>query len=93
MADIFTLDELAKRHGQIQAHHEAPPSHNPNTVNMPLTDSPYRAAHRAACVSHGWQLEENVTGQPVMLSDDEYLEAIATHDPKVAATLSAKEEE
>lgn len=67
---LFTLAELAKKHGQVQA--------------VPVSadfDDGYSRWHRAADVRHGWAQHKYMTGEDVMLRDEDYLKAIeATKD-------------
>lgn len=61
-AETYTLDELAKRHGKV--------------INDMAHGSRYDWTHSAAAVHFEWTKAENVTGQPVKLTDAEYLEAL-----------------
>lgn len=65
---LFTQEELAKKFGQWKE-------------PRGLTQGGYSPAHRGAAVKFGWTAEENVTGQPVMLSEEDYKDAIADINP------------
>lgn len=85
MSEKKPLAQLAAEHGQ--------------TVRDPEKNSPYGWKHRVADTIHGWsQHEYHYQADPVLLTDEEYLAALASaagdnkkHAPAVAVPPTAKE--
>lgn len=77
MTDKKPLAQLAAEHGQ--------------TVRDPERNSPYGWKHRVADTIHGWsQHEYHYQADPIMLTDQEYLAALASaagdnvpHEPAI----------
>jgi hypothetical protein len=59
---VFTVSELAKRHGQIQG--------------AMAGENPMSAAHQSAAVLNAWAKTAHEQGEEVKLSDADYLAAI-----------------
>jgi hypothetical protein len=71
-AEVFTLAELAERHGQTFSFL----TREGKKVTQVIPDSdPYRLDHMLACTAHGWIPHEHHYGL-VKLSDDDYLKAL-----------------
>lgn len=75
-SETYTLDELAKRHGKI--------------INDTAHGPVYHWTHSAAAVHFEWTKTENLTSQPVKMTDAEYLEALEEMSNPTAKAASSE---
>lgn len=83
--ELSTVDELARKHSQ----------YIPAKEGCPWLQDRYTWQHAAAAARHGWEAHRYHAGEPMRLTDEDYLAALLAVSPEtgpVAVHLGALSE-